>query len=630
MRLARTAIAGTALLSLSLSLAAQKPPQKAPPKPATPSKMDQVEEAHRGIFTTPPKPGSEAARLSNSVAGSLAQAGAAGKVLRKNYIDEIIFARIERDKLPHAGLTTDTEFIRRIYLDATGELPTAEAVREFVASTEPDKRDKLIDSLIGTEQFAEVWAWFYGDLFRLGSDTGYGRNAFQFWNKEWLKLDRPYNEVVYDLLTPSAKSHAAIPALGLVGRNNIGLNNLPKDPDDFRVSNRLDVIDDLGIDIARLFLGINTSCISCHDGAGHLEQVNVYMSERTREEFAKQSAFFGKFRSLTYWSDRAKNTGNDDQVIDDLAPGYNTKMDAPFVTESANRFPRDGGTYEPAFLLTGEKPKPGANPRAELARIMTSHIQFSRATVNMIWGKLMTVPFVEPYDGFDLARLDPKNPPPKPWSLQPTNPELLDALAKDFQKRNYSMHHLIKTIMKSSAYQLSAKYPGQWKDDYIPYYARKYVRLMTGPEVVDAISKATNQPGAYSFSGITVSRMKEMATPGGAREITGLMQAFFQSNRNTQVPDGNRPSTLQALLMTNSKFINDKIASQNGSRVQKVLESAKTNDEIVEELFLSSLGRWPTGAEKEVAFQALEKDRKQGAENIQWALLNSIEFVLNH
>ena len=92
---------------------------------------------------------------------------------------------------------------------------------------------------------------------------------------------------------------------------------------------------------------------------------------------------------------------------------------------------------------------------------MTSHIQFSRATVNIVWGRLMTVGFVEPYDGFDLARLDPDNPPPAPWTLQPTNPWLLEAMAKDFQANNYSLHHLIKSIMKSSAYQLSAQFPGR-------------------------------------------------------------------------------------------------------------------------------------------------------------------------
>src|SRR2546428_2692536 len=106
------------------------------------------------------------------------------------------------------------------------------------------------------------------------------------------------------------------------------------------------------------------------------------------------------------------------------------------------------------------------NPRQELGRIAPSHIQFSRAAVNLIWSKLMVVGFVEPYDGFDLDRLDPKNPPPKPWTIQPTNPELLDALAGDFRANNFSVQHLIKTIMKSNAYRLSASFDGQWNDAY--------------------------------------------------------------------------------------------------------------------------------------------------------------------
>ena len=94
-------------------------------------------------------------------------------------------------------------------------------------------------------------------------------------------------------------------------------------------------------------------------------------------------------------------TGN--AVLNDRNPGYVTKEDAPYHTAAESRFPRDGKTYEPAFILTGEKPRPGMDPRKELARIMTSHVQFNRATVNIVWGKLMTVGFVEPYDGFDLA-----------------------------------------------------------------------------------------------------------------------------------------------------------------------------------------------------------------------------------
>src|SRR5947209_2397291 len=142
--------------------------------------------------------------------------------------------------------------------------------------------------------------------------------------------------------------------------------------------------------------------------------------------------------------------------MDDEAKGYNTGDDAPYFTEAESRFPRTGKTYEPTFLLTGERPKEGVNPRLEFARMITTNIQFSRATVNLIWGKLMSLGFVEPWDSFDLARIDPKNPPSKPWTIQPTYPELMEAMAEDFRANNFSMHHLMKTIMKSNAYQLSS------------------------------------------------------------------------------------------------------------------------------------------------------------------------------
>src|SRR5207249_2013183 len=141
-----------------------------------------------------------------------------GPLPRKNFIDEFILGRIERDGIPRAGLSSDEEFLRRATLDATGLLPAADQVRAFIANKDPNKRDKLIDSLIGTEEFAEQWAWFYGDLFRLMNYAGASKNAFQYWNKEWLKVDRPYNEVVTDMLTASSKSHSSVPQLAFLGR----------------------------------------------------------------------------------------------------------------------------------------------------------------------------------------------------------------------------------------------------------------------------------------------------------------------------------------------------------------------------------------------------------------------------
>ena len=226
----------------------------------------------------------------------------------------------------------------------------------------------------------------WGDLFRVLGRSGDGNQGhlFHFWNKEWLRSDRPYNEVVHDLFIASAKSHSSIPATNLIGRNSYDTNVLPSAADDYRVGNRLDAIDDFNIDTGRIFLGMNFTCISCHDGAGHLEEINQYLAQRTREEFFRQSAFLGRTRILVEWSDRNKNTGNSDQVIDDLAAGYKTGNDAPWMTESMSRMPRDGKTHQPAFILTG-KNRGRENPRPRWHACYWAH-QFSRATVNWIWG----------------------------------------------------------------------------------------------------------------------------------------------------------------------------------------------------------------------------------------------------
>src|SRR5262245_60613866 len=168
---------------------AQKPPQdKAAQKdPKEKLGADQFEEAHKNIFANTAEKAKEIGQFTEQAAKRIGGGSAAmSKMDRKNFIDEYIFDRIERDGIPHAGLSTDEEFIRRVYLDATGSLPTPEAVREFVANKAVEKRDKLIDSLIGTDAFAEQWAWFWGDFYRLGGLSGNGRNAFQYWTKEWL------------------------------------------------------------------------------------------------------------------------------------------------------------------------------------------------------------------------------------------------------------------------------------------------------------------------------------------------------------------------------------------------------------------------------------------------------------
>jgi hypothetical protein len=589
---------------------------------------DPFEDAHQGIFENKTDKAVEAGR---ATAAFQQGTGASANVPRRNFIDEQIFGRMERDGVPHAPLASDEDFIRRVYIDAQGLLPPPEKVREFLASNDSQKRDKLIDSLIGTPEFAEQWTWMWLDLLQSRQE------AFAYWLQTALKLDRPWNEVVADIIGASAsKSQTTIPELGAYEMplyNNLSAQTLT-DKDNYRLMNRLDLIDESSINISRVFLGLNIECISCHDGAGHLETVNLYLTDRKRSEFAQQAAFLGKWR----WLGDGMLFFN--VFADDSGRGYVTSNDAPYATAAAARFPRDGKTYEPAFLLTNEKPRPGENPRKELGRILTKDIQFSRAMVNLIWGRLMTVGFVEPYDGFDLNRLDPAATLPQGWTVQPTNPRLLEELALDFQNHNYSMHHLFRTIMQSSAYQLSTRFPGEWKDAYASYYARRYVRILSGPEVADVIAQATGKPYTLSNSGTPATRVKQLAS-ATAGDMRAIMQAFGQSTRETPMVIANRASPVQAMLMMSSPSVTSRVAANGGGALQRLLEAGKSNTEAVEELFLRSLSRFPTPQESETALRMLDErtsklpyvtvaDRIQALEDIQWSLLNTAEFLLNH
>lgn len=599
---------------------------QAGPAPAQQS-HERIEAAHADLQRATEDRGRDTARLTNDIASLLDPATRGGPVPRRNFIDELIFARLAKDGIPHAGLSTDEEFVRRVYLDAIGLPPTSGEVRAFVADTTADKRDRLVDTLLSRDEFAEQWAWYWGDLMRVSNEAGLGANAFHYWFKEQLRVDRPYDQFVYDVLTPSAKLHATLPSLAMIGRSNQLKSRFVESVDDYRISNRLDHIDALTVDVSRVFLGLNTACISCHDGALHLEDINRYLSERTRDDFFAMSAFFGKMRLIGNWNDRSRNVDRDLEV-DDLGKGYDAGDDAPFLTLAESQFPRPKGVHEPAFLLTGEKPRPGQDPRAELARMITADPQFARATVNLIWGRLMSVGFVEPYDSFDLSRLTSKQP-------QATNPELLEAMAQDFRAGGFRLRRTIRTIMQSSAYQLSSRFPGEWKDAYLNYYPRHYVRVMTGPEVIDAVSAVTGVPMRFSLSGEPMSRVKQLATPqdigraGEGMAVDALMQSFFQSNRRTPPQAGNRPSTLQALLMMRSTVVNDRVLASARGRVRELVDSPGSNDEVIDELYLATMARRPSAPEAEIARRALAADRARGAENLQWALINSPEFLVN-
>jgi len=569
----------------------------------------ELERAHAPMIEPPPQKAKAAAALTARY--SPARAANSAPVPYRNFIDEQVFGRMKRDGVPHAALADDDQFARRAWLDATGRIPPAAELEAFLTHRDPKKRAKLIDTLTNSDAFIDKWTYYFSDLFRAGSRMGSGLNLFHFWLREWLKLDRPYNEVVTDLLTGAGKSSFSVPAGMYYARDFVKAKDDPEAPDAHDLVNQPDTVDEFTVTYSKVFLGLNLACISCHDGKNHLEKVNLFLTSKKRDEFFGQAAFFGKTRQIMNWENGYQ--ANTEYTVDDVGKEYDPKA------ESIVRVPRRGGDASPRFILGGERPKAGENYRDALARILTTHPQFRRAFANRIWSELMGFGIVEPVDDFDLLKPD-----------QPSNPTLLAALADDFGRHQYSFKHYVRTIMNSSAYQLSSRFDGEWKDTYAPYYARKYVRMLTAPELHDAIALATGRPGKFSSGTEKVAMAMQMPEPKKAdAEVQSFMKTFGQSNRD-DMPKKVPPSSLQAMLLMQSPVVTDRVDSAKGGLLKQLLETETDNRRIIEKIFLQTISRQPSPKETQVGLKAMAADRRIGAENLQWALLNSPEFIFNY
>lgn len=578
----------------------------------------------------PPKPGSgsraELDEVTTRVTAGLAGPEHSLLVRRNNYIDDFIFDRLERDGIPHAPLSSDAEFLRRAHLDLIGRLPEVDKVRSFLKDTDPDKRSRIIDELTGarvdpaaadhpSHPYLDRWTYFLCDLFRntQGEVGPKGRNLFWDYLNTALLLDVPYDQLVTEMLTATARSNWESAPANYLARNHA-------DDADGLAVNHEDSIEDIAISSTRNFLGINLECIACHDGAYHLEKINLWLSRKKREEFWRQASFFGGIRMS-----RGFGIGQEFPVQD--APHrYDLKY------PSVKRMKRYAADTTPTFLLDGEQARPEEDLRRAYARMLTSHPQFARATANLVWTELMGVGIVDPPFEFDLARQDPDNPPPAPWTIQPTHPELLDALGKDFAESGFSLRAIIRRIAKSSAYQLSSRFPGQWRPEYARYFARRNARRLSAAQLHDSLCQATGVFPEIPIMGTDLKVKYVMQTRGPydlQGELKVFLAAFGRSNRD--VADKSLAgSTVQASLLLNSDLIKEKVQAEKG-RLKALLkqEPLKSNQAVVEELFLATLGRLPREEEQRLGVAQIERYRESGAEDLLWSLLNTKEFLFN-
>ena len=491
-----------------------------------------------------------------------------------NVVDRLVFAKQRELQLLPAVVCSDEVFLRRVYLDVTGTIPTPDDAAAFLDSTEPDKRARLIDWLLASDEYALFWATKWADVLR-GSPTTIsdrGVHSFHRYLVRTVAEDRPVTDFARDLLT--------------------GLGNTLHRPaaNFFRVSR---TPEEAAEATAQLFLGVRVQCAKCH---------NHPFENITQADYYGLAAFFARVQL------RGAQFGLDDEVVF-LAPGR--ELNNPLT-----RRPQQPVAF-------GDRP-PALGPDDDRRRALADWLAapgnryFAPSVANRVWFHLLGKGIVDPVDDFRDT-----NPP--------SNPELLAALADDFARNGYRLKPLIRTVLNSRTYQLASTAPPQSPHAAEPdrYFVKAAVRMLAAEQALDAVSGATGVP--EEFKGYPRGTRALDLPEGGVAHP--FLQAFSKPVRDVtcECAREDDPGLPQVLHMLNNAGVVGKVRSPAG-RVAGWLRAGKDADWIVERVYLATLSRRPTARERELVARhlAAAPDRAAGLQDLQHALLNTNEFLLRH
>ena len=560
-------------------------------------------------------------------------------------IDSYIFGALKANNITPARKTTDVEFIRRVTLDLTGRIPTPAAVLTFAGDPSPNKRANLINQLLASPEWVDKWTMFYGDLFGNTANknsTGLnrfpqGRNAFYQWIKDSLTNNKPYNQMATELITSASTNSFTDGRINyLVGGVVTG-------------GPSQDIMDQMTANTFDTFLGItHVNCLLCHNGRGHLDALSLWGSQTTRYQGWQLASFLSHTQATTV-SMTTGSTKTTVWTLQDNTKGFTN--DYTLNTKTGNRPARVAPAgcksgqpcyyTPPQYIFNGSTPMAGENYRAALARNITGDFQFARAAVNYLWAYFFGQGLVDPPDTFDPMRLDPNNPPPAPWTLQPSNPALLNALAQHFIDSGYNVKATMSEIANSDAYQLSSQYSGTWDPSWQPYFARKYVRRLWAEEVLDAVNQSSGMTASYTVGGFTdqgfakpsyAMQLPEPAANTNDGNANTLLNNFLRGNRDDQ-PRKQDGSILQALTLMNGGFVEARLAP-TGTNAAPLIKTNLTlaNPDLINTLYLSILSRLPSSDEMTKAQAALSgaANRTQAVQDLVWSLYNKVDFLFNY
>jgi hypothetical protein len=497
-----------------------------------------------------------------------------------NYIDKHVFAKLKMLSITPSELCSDQEFVRRAYLDVCGILPTPTEVQSFLTSSDPAKRAKLIDQLLERPEYADFWTLKWLDVLRSNRKTIQikGIHVYQRWLRAHIVKNTGFDQITRELITASGSTFANPPA---------NYYRITRDPQN------------LAETTAQLFFGIRMQCAKCH---------NHPFERWTQDDYYSFAAFFAFVK----------------QKKDTLEPGDTPKQpqgaEVIFVTRGGGEItqPRSGKVMAPRFL-GGDVAKvaPGQDRREALAAWMTSAENpfFARSVANRVWFHLLGKGIVDPVDDFRDS-----NPS--------ANDELLDALAKDFAASKFDLKHLIRTVMNSRTYQLSAQANDFNKED-TKYFSHAVTRLLTAEQLLDAICTVTEVP--EKFTGMPAGTRAVQLPDGDANHP--FLKTFGQPARELacECERESDSNLAQALQLINGPTVNDKLRNAN-NRIGRLLAKKATDAEILNELYLSTLSRLPTAEDVKVSLEHVSKapDKRKAWEDVHWALLNTKEFLFRH
>jgi hypothetical protein len=552
-------------------------------------------------------------------------------------IDNFIYAKFQANNVTPADKTNDYEFIRRVTLDLTGRIPTADRVLSFVADTTPTKRANLVDELLASPAWLDKWTMFFGDMYKSAAaepSAGLnrfvqGRDGFNTWIRNSLTSGKPYDQMARELIASKVNSGNTTYNFTQGELNwiyNGKVTNVTLRQDDF---------DQMAANVAETFLGIaHMNCLLCHNGRGHLDTLSLWGGSFTRAQAWGFSGFMAHTSIAT--GDASATNGARYTYPNDA--GFPT--DYQLNTATGNRPPRtplpSGSTVKPLYPFSGNGAKAGETYRESMAREVTSDFQFARAAVNYLWAAFFGRGIVDPPNQFDPARLDPANPPPDPWTLQPSHPELLNALAKDFIDSGYNVQHVMRLIANSDTYQLSSYYdPAKWNPDWEPLFARKLVRRLWGEEVADSLAISSNIANSFrnnDLAGTQVSFAMQLAET--ALEANNAFLAAFLPGNRDDTPRSDAGNIQQALAMMNDSIVMSKLTTgdaKSTNLLARAMNSSNGDSGLIDMLYLNILSRHATAAEKQSGLAFLSTGiHANKAQELMWTLYNKVDFIFNY